>query len=417
MEVEEDFGEYIQGFLIMKLNINCSDLHLDFNTLPREDQGTYVHEFIHFLQEISTTSGISRITYEHKLLQGCLALGKVGELKEVDLNSIEGTEDTTEIYNYYDGDSIHKKINPKYITIVEEEYEYLEMLSDSISDDAKRVLSEKVIYLKYENYDGIKFMFGRYAIMESMAYLIESNLIKVTKKEREYPYNACEIMCQKIYPELKGYVNIIVAMCELSLMHYNSGVFFYHLLQDMKKNKRIFYSITEFWTYYKTKVDHLWKNYNKERKELLEVTRELYRKNSSVSAEVNHKIVGLLQSTKKRRKYHRKKCPLFISMIMDNVKLCAEYFRVFKPMILTNDEAIYSITETRADICMYGAYAVRNLYTTSDGKALKCCMYNACKASNNPLLDDSCLTNPLMQAHKEERLCVVGAFLYMYSKV
>lgn len=417
MEVEEDFGEYIQGFFIMKLNINCSDRYLDLNTLSKEDQGTYVHEFIHFLQEISTTSGLSRIIYEHKILQGCLALGKVGELKEVELNSIEGKEEATEIYNYYDGDSIHKKINPKYITVVEEEYEYLETLSNSISDEAKEVLSDKVIYLKYENYDGVKFMFGRYAIMESMAYLIEANLINITKKEWEYPYNACEIMCQKVYPKLKEHVNIIVAMCELSLMHYNSGVFFYDLLQDMKKNNCVFHSINEFWTYYKPKVGQLCKNYNKEQKELLEVTRELYKKNSSVSVEVNHKIVGLLQGAKKRRNYHRTKCPLFISMIMDDVKLLAKYFRVFKPMILTNDEAIYSITETRADICMYGAYAVRNLYTTSDGKALKCCMYNACKASNNPLLDDSCLTNPLMQAYKEEQLCVVGAFLYMYGKV
>lgn len=213
MEKKGDYGEYIQGFFIMKLNKNYSDRHLDLNVLPKEDQGTFVHEYIHFLQDISTTSGLSRIIYEHKLLQGCLALGKVGELKKVELNSIEGKEETTEIYNYYDGDSIHKKINSKYINIVEEEYEYLEILSDSISDDVKKVLSEKVIYLRYENYDGVKFVFGRHVIMESMAYLIEAHLTDASKKERDYPYNACEIMCQKVYPELREHVNIIVAMC------------------------------------------------------------------------------------------------------------------------------------------------------------------------------------------------------------
>ena len=78
-------------------------------------------------------------------------------------------------------------------------------------------------------------MFGGYCIAESMAYLSEKRLYEVQVREKEFPYNVCQLICEKEYPEIADDM-IVLGLCEFALLEQNSGVFFVKLIRKMKKD-------------------------------------------------------------------------------------------------------------------------------------------------------------------------------------
>nr|WP_300864430.1 hypothetical protein [uncultured Acetatifactor sp.] len=83
------------------------------------------------------------------------------------------------------------------------------------------------------------FEFGYCCIAENMAYLVEKRLYNVRKREYEFPYNVCEEICKHEYEDFAQNEVWIMALCELSLLELDSGLFFVKVLRLMKEMKFI----------------------------------------------------------------------------------------------------------------------------------------------------------------------------------
>lgn len=67
-----NFGEYIISFFLIKLNTCLQDGLSLFDQLDEEKLSTFVHEYLHFLQDVTTVSGLARFVSMSKLIQACI---------------------------------------------------------------------------------------------------------------------------------------------------------------------------------------------------------------------------------------------------------------------------------------------------------------------------------------------------------
>ncbi len=66
--LRKDYGEYVKGFFQINLNIKLEN-EFRIDKLDTEDFATLVHEYVHFLQNISTTQGVAYFNDISKLIQ------------------------------------------------------------------------------------------------------------------------------------------------------------------------------------------------------------------------------------------------------------------------------------------------------------------------------------------------------------
>ncbi len=80
---------------------------------------------------------------------------------------------------------------------------------------------------------------------------------------------------------------ILIAMCELSLMHYHSDDMFWHILEEMKNNNLNFQSVFEFEDYFYKKIYFLYQDYCNRIQETRECIDFMYPKSIDSFEETN----------------------------------------------------------------------------------------------------------------------------------
>lgn len=403
-----EYGEYVSGWLVIKINKYFGD-HVDLNKLSSEDKGTFIHEYIHFLQDISTASGLSRINLEHKILHKCIYDKSITLSNKLHVQLDNDIDDVLVVNEYYDGNNGHYRKNVCKLNIGQYSYD----ADDVIEDRLKNVTSQKAIYFYYDG-NNEKYMFGRNCILESMAYLIEKILTHSPKRTDELPYNACEIVWKKMYPDGKIKDHILVAVCELSLMHYNSSMMFYDIINDMKENRLYFDNVLDLWTRYKKDISGLWCNIHREIVNFKRTIKSIYNSKEGATLPVYEKLMCLLSRVKTYRCHGV--CPLFIAYgvecaIKGSVNEFQQILKDFGTGALFKN-ALYSGESSRWYINIMGLYAVKKLFTESDNK---CLLYDICYEINNPMFNDYCKNNPVRQAYCKDDRCIVGALIAEYG--
>lgn len=217
-------GSYLPAFLYIEL-----DQSIDFQNFenhPDEVKGTFIHEYCHFVQDVSTTYGYSNFV--------CYMQDFLYKIRE-DKNSYD--KDilvyNRDFNNFYNGDT---EIKEDMFFINE-----LEIVKDELVEDLYPRSNIKKVIVKYNRkYEEYKeFQFGSYCIAESMAYLVEKRLYKIQERENEFPYNVCEEICKHEYATFSKNDIWVMALCELSLLELNAGVFFINALRLMKEKEFI----------------------------------------------------------------------------------------------------------------------------------------------------------------------------------
>lgn len=229
-------GRYYPGTFVLEMEKEFYEEML-YSSFSYEEMATFVHEYIHYLQDISTVYALTLYQHRAKLLQLNLAVAQREEVVKIPISleecGIPNVYAKTEELSFYEGDKLEKKIHHiNEIQIGNEEI--LDEILKEYSDCKNVKIPAILIY--YDDKD-IPTTFGARYIMESMAYLIEKNCFGADTREKEFPYNVCEIICEKIYPELLLYPQCIVGLCEIALMYEHSGVAFYLILLELKKKK------------------------------------------------------------------------------------------------------------------------------------------------------------------------------------
>lgn len=236
-----EFGNcyYRPSFFRIKI-----DLPVDLSNLMGLTDATlslYLHEYVHFIQDISTIYGLMNIStitfYIHDVAHNITKQDKEFEVP-IDLKS------TSNGYGYknfqlrphYIGASNHPKrslinlltYNRNWIEIeIEEGIQNLEIVQLEFKD----LCSDQVFSIDL----------GGNLICECMAYLAEQHIYGEIHQSHnitvadEYPYMVAFQLAQKIYPEFAKNRILIIAACDASLMTYHPGLSFVRLLEHLKE--------------------------------------------------------------------------------------------------------------------------------------------------------------------------------------
>ncbi len=405
MKLFGEYGEYVPGFFKISINKELFE-GISWNDFDNEEKATLVHEYIHFLQDISTTRGINYFLYVSKILQ--LNFAKAYEqiddfiLLPFDFEKI-GERDAyvaSELQEFYTGNSEYKKVHHIDSICREEE----DLINDIVRDE--KLFAINVFYDNKEN----PYVLGNAAIAESMAYLIETYKFGGLRRKKEFPYNICEMICEKECSLLYENKALLVAVCELSLMHYHSGDMFWHILAEINQHNLVISQISEFEKYFLEKTYFLYQDMNEEYEEIKNTLDFLYPVKIPMLLNINKSIYSFLQ----KGFDYRKKNKLFISKIMESnavVEIVHLWMHSFgMPIICDKNNEIFASADLAV---MVAPFALYNFFMKRKGN--NCDIASICISQGNKNYDSNiCTICPWKQAEKDE-LCLFGMYWHMYS--
>lgn len=239
IDVLQKLGDnyYVPAFFRMK--VGTKDSLLDLNKLDERVFLFYYHEYIHFLQDVTTTYGlmhISNVSYYIRDAVYCIEHG--GQKKFSYPHKIQQKGDfgyaNHRMWRVYSGSPIEPmyekvsvdKIDPQKIQVLGAD---LESVFIDITD---LKTGTQYPYL----------VFGASVLKESMAYLCEHYVYEPVYKRYgtpypaapDYPYNICTKIAEKLYPEIAAWPPVLVGICDMSLMNYNPGLMYIRLIEHFK---------------------------------------------------------------------------------------------------------------------------------------------------------------------------------------
>lgn len=232
-ELNSKLGFYNSAFL--KMHIHSTEDLQKLETVSIQTEATYLHEYIHFLQDISSTYGLMNIcsivdyikltnsnTLSKKLNEVIVPFEPEAleendvkanwQLKRIYLGGGNGLNDVNTV------NSICKCIEP-------------------VSSNKGQINVEKVVIDFIDSKgNSYKYTVGAYCVCESMAYEIEKILYPyVLPKPAKMPYESVRIMCDYLLPGFSENPQNVIALCDSCMMLFNPGVFVFDTLCEMSK--------------------------------------------------------------------------------------------------------------------------------------------------------------------------------------
>jgi len=418
---------YRPSFFQMKI-----DLPVDLRILGDVTDGTlslYLHEYIHFIQDISTIYGLMNISTINYYIQDCASRIFKQETKAFSVPQHLTYRDGDSGYNNFKLRPIYmgSNINPKIKEISIESYKwdkkeietnlFIDVIEVALIDSTSS--KESLIYL------------GGNQITEGMAYLAErfvySDILNMqghTIEADEYPYSVVQKLAEQIYPEIAQYSILLIAICDCSLMTYHPGLSFVRLLEyfkaeeftnkyeDIEKSDELIRILYEE-AYSLLKGNHF------DFEVILEDVRTSIKKSFKVEYfEGNNKWIDILFD---RIKAFRGKRPEFIVDFL----LCGdlktnEVFGIFhrligSPLVLNGEnEGTISLPEgfKAENFHPHLFWAINQMLRVfSDQKAIPCELKEYCKKSKKydpeVIVDERCDTMPWGR-YNDDKLCPMG---------
>ena len=412
MQHRKDYGQYLRNLFFIELNTDINSFCRVGNEeneqylltrLPKEDFATFVHEYMHFLLNITTTSGLNRFNMYSKYLQLYIytAYEKYDDeilcpifLEDTGVDNAAEAADVNSFY-YGMGANGSKKIHHINKITLEKE----EIIQDNLPAGTVNICI-------YYDDKTTPYYFGADCIEESIAYLVESEKFGAKKRNNELPYNACELVTKYFCKKIVDQKNIIVTLAELSLLHYHPGQMFVEFLKHIETNDKVFHNSRGLIDYYKETIEVHLQNYGKEITESEECIDFMY-----PQFEPFERINIWLKEVRDKGKEQRKeKLALIGPMIELPENKCKLYlYELIKimgyPAISDNNHMIYSSEENISLVLVPGA--IREAF---NGKK-KCFMYEYCIANNMSQISDLCLEEPWSQNTQ----CPFSLFWQHYS--
>lgn len=225
-------GVYIPSFFCMKID----SLSFDEDMSDR-DLSLFVHEYIHFIQNIATLYGLERTNSDFGILINMInwIKGHKDSTIKVPLNETilnELTLNNRNISNLTWGDT--NDVRDIDIIKVENSPDFANTI------DKYRTVESIVLTFRYkENGKEDICSFGARDVYEGMAYLIEQHITNDYEKSSDIPYNTVFKVAKYIHPELvKDYRNVLV-ICDKALMSSNPGAEFVEIVMWLADNNYV----------------------------------------------------------------------------------------------------------------------------------------------------------------------------------
>ncbi|WP_146151360.1 hypothetical protein [Chitinophaga niastensis] len=231
----------------MRINLNYFD---DLSVLGSGENevfdAVYLHEYIHFIQDVSTTFGYSNIsiTADYMRFVNNTVIASKKAVFSVPL--LPPKKDPFNVYDnlklkkYYNGDEAKGELKFNGYRVI-----------PLFLDDLNNPVPLNIIELNCTTSDGRlkKFEFGGICIMESMAYIIQTECYPDILRQSDFLYVGAEIVAKAIYPKFASNRLNVLALCDASLGVYNPGFFFCSLLESMKRDNVSFTDPVQIYLY------------------------------------------------------------------------------------------------------------------------------------------------------------------------
>jgi|APEBP8051072266_1049373.scaffolds.fasta_scaffold01277_1 hypothetical protein len=224
MILHEILGTYTPATFLIFLNTD-RDLS-NWANLDAEMQKTLIHEYIHFLQDITTFYGLMNIVqYVDEIKAANWSILKNG-IKEFErpvelLKDFEIVNEGRDLISLYLGET-----------------QYLDNLKILNGYDCKlcEYFDEKFeVTLSYCNInDELKSVhLGAFQILESMASLIENYIFSILPSV-DYPYNVVDDLVKNCFPNTNNTRENLISLCYLALQSKEPGVHLIKILETME---------------------------------------------------------------------------------------------------------------------------------------------------------------------------------------
>ena len=402
-----NLGEYITSFFLIKLNTDLQDGISLYDQLNGKEMATFVHEYLHFLQDITTTTGLARFISVSKLIQTCIyeiyqSEDPVELPYPLNKSSVENAAAESEIQAFYLGSDEYLGIH--HIDSIQLERE---SLLDEWIPDPNGICA---VNLYFDN-ERKPYIFGSNCIRESISYLIEYLKFGAEVRNKEFPYNSCEMVCEFLYPELAERKDVIVLLAEYSLMHYHSGRMFFELVQKMKHIEAAKLSFNQVEKICLEETAHLNESFKDVCQGIEEAIDFLYPLNTQFSQANNYLKRLITKGTEYKMRYHS---PM-TQFLRFNSIFAFSYFRTLTseiglPLISNNR---YETFSTEVDLSYFLVPIAFYQLFFCLGQP-RCYMHQYCEMAEHPCLDRIlCNCSPWKQTEKEE-LCPFATLWYHY---
>lgn len=227
----ETLGFYESPFF--RLHVETTSEPLDLNHMEERDAAVFIHEYIHFLQAVSTIYGLNQIhitveyirdainwIYSHPRPSSFKVPIKPQEMR------CKNVYYNWRIFKLTQGDSSDWN-NISSITAAVP-------IQEEIAKNCKIPTINSIMMSFHDNEDNEEYyIFGSTCIMESMAYMLEKYISpKGYIKSSDLPYNSALLLANKIHPNFAQNPLNILALCDCSLQTSNPGLYFFQSLTD-----------------------------------------------------------------------------------------------------------------------------------------------------------------------------------------
>ena len=223
-------GVYDSAFF--NISIEIDKPLIDINCLDEQSFGLFIHEYIHFIQDITTIHGLTNIHIIIEYLKQALNSIYQQTHRKIKLPILP---------NLHASDLVYFNYKIKKITAGDQwpfenvnEISRYEIKTEDIPQCPIPQIECVQIFFNDEWGGSQSYQFGADCIYESMAYIIEKNLSFSCNESPDLPYNSARLLTQYIYPEFADDEFNILALCDISLNSSNPGLTFVRLLELWK---------------------------------------------------------------------------------------------------------------------------------------------------------------------------------------
>lgn len=230
-QLNTTLGFYRPSFF--KMQVNLTDDLKDLNILADIPSAIYLHEYIHFLQDITTTYGYTNISTVVDFIKYVNEFARGGTSRTFTVPVSPRPSPTNEVFfnlklkKEYVGSG--NDVTTANISAVTKQPKTITLKNGNVNLDN--------IVIDYLDRGGNKLFhhFGSHCIIESMAYMIENSIYpNLLAPTPDFPYKSAQKVIEFEYPQFLHNPLNALALCDVSLGTFNPGEFFYSMLLKMK---------------------------------------------------------------------------------------------------------------------------------------------------------------------------------------
>jgi len=413
-----ELGKYLTSFLRIYINTNLELDNMKGSNLTNYEKRIFVHEYTHFLQNITGAFGhLHAWNIYDRLRQHILEIQK-SKSKQIDLPLDGKVADEQQAYL-----RIRRKMEGSYKVKNGMDDENTRIVKLALKKDADYVLlypeHKPLHYLVLELQDkqgaSMEYIFGEAAVSEAMALLMETKYFD-TDPAANYPYHVCRILGKYMRTNLFENDEFLFALCDVSLLSSSPGVSFYRILLDLHQRNFKPASAEELFDYGLNFMNTDWRifeDYKKSMEGICHVIQTLM--DNAVFKETVDWVTYLFKTGYQCRIANRYfmlelyREPIVFEGLWNNV--IAQFGN---PELHNNKPirafiaplALKKIEEKIEPILLI---ALHEVHETLFKRKTECGLVEFCKhATNGLIVDKRCLTMPWKRA-TDEKLCAYGA--------